>query len=95
MAIDASEIDKLAALSRIEVGEEEKKGLLLDMESVLDYVSEIQEVSGDAVLKERNPLPKNRFRDDGQIHESGIHTEKLLMAAPEREGDYFKVKKIL
>ena len=95
MGMDTSEIDKLAALSRIEVGEEEKKELLKNMESILDYVSKIQKVSGEGTSKNKTSIPINRFRDDRRTHESGIHTENLLSAAPEREGNYLKVKKIL
>ena len=95
MAINESEIDKLAALSRVKVGQEDKRELLKDMESILGYVSEIQKISGEELLKDANAVPRNRFREDGETHESGAHTENLLKAAPEREGNYLKVKKIL
>ncbi len=35
------------------------------------------------------------MREDAFPHESGIHTEALLNNAPEREGMFLKVKKIL
>ena len=44
MKISDKEIEKLGDLARIKLSEEEK-GLKIDIESILDYVSEIQEVS--------------------------------------------------
>jgi hypothetical protein len=35
------------------------------------------------------------MREDGEPHESGIYTQKILEQAPAREKDYIKVKKIL
>jgi Asp-tRNA(Asn)/Glu-tRNA(Gln) amidotransferase C subunit len=44
--------------------------------------------------KEQHPI-LNVMREDGRAHESGKYTEDLLNAAPDREGDYVKVKQIL
>jgi len=92
--IKIEEIEKLAELSRIEVPEGEKKDLARDIESILEYISQIQEVAS------VEPEPEvgthyNIMREDGTPHESKLHTETLLEAAPKREGDYVKVKKIL
>ncbi|MBT3282829.1 Asp-tRNA(Asn)/Glu-tRNA(Gln) amidotransferase subunit GatC [bacterium] len=97
MEITDKDIEKLGDLARIKLSEEEKKGLKTDIESILGYVSEIQEVSSD--LKRDTTSDKsehiNIMREDGEPHESGLYTEKILENAPQREGDYIKVKKIL
>ena len=99
MKIDDKEIEKLASLARIKLSEEEKKGLKKDIESILSYVSEIQEVSSD--VTKGSPLSRQRttlcnvMREDEEPHESNLYTEKILSEAPNREGNYFKVKKIL
>lgn len=97
MEISNKDIEKLGDLARIKLSEEEKKGLKTDIESILGYVSEIQKVSSD---KERDMTSDkeghiNIMREDEKPHESGLYTEKILDNAPEREGDYVKVKKIL
>lgn len=92
--ITREDIEKLAAMSRIEVSEEEVKTLHADIDSILEYISTIQEV----VTEEPTPTAgtlRNVLRDDVDPHASGIYTERLLEAAPKREGNYFKVKKIL
>ena len=40
-------MEDLAALARIELGEDEKKDLLADMQGILEYVKQIEEVKVD------------------------------------------------
>ncbi|MDO8482850.1 MAG: Asp-tRNA(Asn)/Glu-tRNA(Gln) amidotransferase subunit GatC [bacterium] len=93
--ITLQEIEKLANLSRIAVTSEEKEQLRKDMESILSYVEQVNAVSADLVLEQEELLLCNVMRSDDNPHESGIYTETLLSAAPSREGNYVKVKKIL
>lgn len=93
--ISLEEIEKLAALSRIAVTTEEREQLRKDTESILGYVEQVNAVSADLVLEKEELLPRNVMRLDDSPHESGIFTETLLSAAPQREGQYVKVKKIL
>lgn len=97
MQISDKDIEKLGNLARIKLSDEEKKGLKIDIESILGYVSEIQEVSSD--LDRDMSFDKgqliNVMREDEEPHESGLYTEKILNEVPQREGDYVKVKKIL
>lgn len=87
-------IEKLANLSRIEISEEEQKELLGDMESILDYVKEIQEVATEEKIPEA-PKHRNIMREDKESHESGIYSKELLDEAPNQDAGYVKVKKIL
>ena len=91
--ITVSDIEKLSQLARIDVSDEEKASLAKEIEAILSYVAEIQKASADAPVKE--DYLRNVFRGDVETHESGKFTEKLLAASPDREGQYFKVKKIL
>ncbi|MES2436589.1 MAG: Asp-tRNA(Asn)/Glu-tRNA(Gln) amidotransferase subunit GatC [Patescibacteria group bacterium] len=91
--ISVEQLRKLAALARIKVAPEEEEKLAADMGGILDYVNQIQEISGDAPKSQEKT--KNVLREDTNPHESGIHTEAILNEAPKREGDYLKVKKIL
>ena len=93
--ITLEEIEKLANLSRIAVTSEEKEQLRKDMESILGYVEQVNKVSADLVLEKEELLLCNVMRSDDNPHESGVFTETLLQAAPQREGQYIKVKKIL
>ena len=90
-----SDVVKLAELAHIKVSPEETEKLLGDLDSILSYVSEISELSGTDMPEKRAGVQRNVMREDDNPHDSGIHTEALLKEAPEREGDYVKVKKIL
>ena len=95
--IELKEIDKLAELSRVEMTLEEKKEVQKDLESILGYVSEIQEVTIDSVgsPEERVGVLHNVMREDDNPNEGGIYTEKIIKSAPKSEKGYIKVKKIL
>lgn len=95
--IDSKEIDKLAELSRIEMTLEEKKEIQKDLESILGYVSEIQEVSTDLAVspEERLETLHNVMRADDNVNKEGAYTDKIVKSAPKSEGKYIKVKKIL
>ena len=92
--IDVKEIEKLAELSRIEVSEEEKKELAKDFESILEYVSQINETVSAEEKKTVGEL-YNVMREDDKPHEGGIYTKELVKAFPKSERNYLKVKKII
>lgn len=92
--MEKQELEKLAALVRIAVSSEDLAKLHKDMESILKYVSQIQDIadvdSEGAEIKPRTPL-----REDGNPHKSGAYTEELLKEAPQLKDNYVKVKKII
>lgn len=94
--ITKQDIQNLADLARIEVAEGETERLRSSMEGILNYISEVREVSGGEVEKtlEIGAL-RNVFREDGEPHEAGRYTDGVLENAPDKEGGYVKVKKIL
>lgn len=90
------EIEKLATLSRLTLSPAEKERMRGEFDSILEYVATIQKVSASAGTRTPSLVAqKNVMREDANPHESGLHTEALVSAAPKREGDYIKVKKIL
>ena len=93
--IRIEDVEKLARLSRIALTADEKESLRKDMDSILDYVAQVQTVSAELVLEKKAGMLRNGMREDANPHESGIFTEALLRAAPQREGNYIRVKKIL
>ena len=93
-SIDKDYVKKLSKLSRIEVSNSEAEKLSKDLESILDYVGQVSEVS-DTESKNKIGEIHNVMREDEKPHDSGKYSEDLLKASPERDGNYFKVKKIL
>lgn len=92
--MNREEVLKLAKLARIGISDDEAETLSHEFEAILNYVGEIKEAKLKTGKMEK-PILRNVMRDDANPHESGIHTEALLDSAPEREGQFLKVKKIL
>ena len=93
MVIEIKDIEKLSQLARIHLADEEKASLAKEIEAILAYVAQIQEASASSPKNDK--YLRNVMRSDDAPHESAVFTEKLLSASPDREGQYFKVKKIL
>ena len=87
------DVKKLAELARIEVSEGETESLTNDISAILDYVKEIENApKGEGQWEPEN---RNVFREDEITNLAGEYTDDILDQAPERSGNYFKVKKIL
>jgi len=92
--IEKGEVEKLSELARIEISEDEKAGLMGDLDVILGYVSEVREVITGDVEPTAGRL-RNVMRKDVDPYEVGKFTEEIMEGAPNRDGDYIKVKKIL
>lgn len=93
--MNPQDIENLAKLARMDLSEAEKASLASDMKNILAFVDQIKEADIDMDAEGRLGPVYNVFRSDENPHETGIHTEALVSAAPDREGDFVKVKKIL
>jgi aspartyl-tRNA(Asn)/glutamyl-tRNA(Gln) amidotransferase subunit C len=91
--ITTQEIKHLADLARIEISDEEAEKMTKEVDSILEYVGQIKEVSGDS--KQTVPELRNVMREDIVTNDPEQYTEAVLQNAPSREGNYLKVKKIL
>jgi aspartyl-tRNA(Asn)/glutamyl-tRNA(Gln) amidotransferase subunit C len=92
--IDEAEVRKVAKLSRLELSEAEVEEFTGQLRAILDYVAKMNELDTEGVEPLAHCLPvSNVFRADC-VKES-LGTEKTLANAPERDGEFFKVPKIL
>lgn len=89
------DIAHLAKLSRIAVSDSEATALAEDITSILGYVSEIEEITGNKEGEKKGGALYNVMREDENPHEPGKYTEDLLALAPDRDGQYVRVKKII
>ena len=92
--IDESQVRKVARLSRLELTEAEVAEFTGQLSAILDYVEKMNELNTEDVQPLAHCLPvSNVFRADC-VKES-LGTEKTLANAPQRDGEFFKVPKIL
>ena len=93
MTITSKDIKNLAELARIEISESEAEGLTSEIDSILEYIGQTKDAVGD--MEKKVPELHNVMRDDVVTNEPGQYAENLLKNSPAKEGNYFKVKKIL
>lgn len=87
------EIKRLGFLARIEVSPEDAETLAHDMDNILGFLKQIEEVDVSQVEPVRRL--KNITREDENPYESGLFSDDLLREAPEVVDGFIKVKKIL
>lgn len=93
MSFTRDDLDNLSLLARITVKEEEKDKMLADMQAILGYVSEINEVSGDVERVKGDNY--NIVREDEVAKDAGSSADNLLREAPETQDGYVKVAQVL
>ena len=92
--IDQTQVRKVARLSRLELTEAEVEEFTGQLSAILDYMEKMNELDTTNVQPLAHCLPiSNVFRADS-VKES-LGTEKTLANAPQRDGEFFKVPKIL
>jgi len=92
--IDESEVRKVAKLARLELSEAEVREFTGQLSAILDYVAKMNELDTEGVEPLAHCLAiSNVFRED-RVGES-LGSEVTLANAPQRDGNFFKVPKIL
>ena len=92
--IDAEQVRKVAKLARLALTEAEIKEFTSQLGAILGYVEKMNELATDEVEPLAHCLPiSNVFRPD-EVRDS-LGTERTLANAPDSDGPFFKVPKIL
>ena len=94
MKLDTNTINKIAKLARIKLSEKEAKDLLKDMNSILDWVEQLNEVNTESVKPLANisssVLPKRK--DEAKDINSA---DEVLKNSPDKLEGYFAVPKVV
>jgi len=93
--ITPAEITKLAQLSRIKLTDADTQSLVKEFDSILGYIDQLKKVDVSLDAEGRVGAVKNVMRPDTVENTSTADREYLLNEAPQREGDFIAVKKII
>ncbi|HMO77933.1 MAG TPA: Asp-tRNA(Asn)/Glu-tRNA(Gln) amidotransferase subunit GatC [Candidatus Paceibacterota bacterium] len=94
--MNKEEVKHLAVLARIELTDSEIDSFASEMSSVLEYVSQIQNIVGTADESAKSIGDRyNVFRADEVTNQPEQYTDSLLKEMPRTEGRFMVVKKIL
>ena len=92
--ISADDVRKVAKLARLDLPKEKIATYTGQLESILDYVSQLAEIETEGVPETTRAVEvTNVTREDG-FTPTPVR-EEILNQAPLREGDFFRVPKIL
>ena len=95
MEITREEIEHLAVLSNFSLSEEEKDSLGTDLQNIIKYISQLDELDTEGVEPTYQVFEmENVWRPD-VITEQDANREQLLNLAPENDQNQIKVPKVL
>lgn len=92
--ITSEQVRQVAHLARLRPDERHLPTLRAQLESILTYVGKIQEVHVEGVEPMAHAVPLcNVFRSDNP--QAALPVEAVLQNAPQTDGDFFKVPKVI
>ena len=92
--ITREDVERVAALARLSLSEEEAVRAAAELDTILEYVEELAKVDTEGVEPTYHVLPlATPFREDRA--EAPLDPELALANAPEREGSAFVVPKVI
>jgi len=92
--ITKEDVEHVALLARLELTEEEKEMYTKQLGDILGYFQSLAELDTEGVPPTAHVLPlQNVFREDLVGHH--LTPDEVLANCPEREGNFFKVPKIV
>lgn len=93
-AITEQDVRHVAKLARLHLSDAEVARFTEQLAHVLDYVEKINELDVDGVEPMAHPLDlTNVLRDDAE--RPGIAVDAALANAPQRDGPFFSVPKVI
>jgi len=94
VAIDKNTVEYTAHLARIELGQPELETLSKQLHDILDFIDKLKEADVEGVMPTSHILPVNNvLRED--IVKPSLPVEEVLKNAPNRQGNFFAVPKII
>ena len=94
MALDRSDVEKIAHLARLQVNEQDIPEYTTNLSNILDLVNQMQAVDTSDVLPMSHPLDAvQRLRTD-EVSE-GNQRDHLQTVAPAVENGLFQVPKVI
>ena len=94
MSVDVSTVKKVAGLARIAISDAEADALVPELNNILGWIEQLQEVDTSGVAPMTAVIPNTlRLRAD-EVTDGDIR-DKVLANAPEAEHGFFAVPKVI
>ncbi|MFM7641442.1 MAG: Asp-tRNA(Asn)/Glu-tRNA(Gln) amidotransferase subunit GatC [Cyanobium sp.] len=92
--ITSDDVRKVAELARLELPEDKIATYTTQLERILDYVAHLQQVDTEGVPATTRAVEVPNVTRDDVVEPTAVR-EDLLNLAPQREGEFFRVPRIL
>ncbi|MBP8250988.1 MAG: Asp-tRNA(Asn)/Glu-tRNA(Gln) amidotransferase subunit GatC [Herpetosiphon sp.] len=93
MSLTTEQVNQVAHLARLKLSSEELETMRLQLSSILDHIEMLQEVDiSDVPITAQVTDLTNVMRPD--VVNSQLPVEAALANAPDRQGNYFRVKAV-
>lgn len=92
--ISADDVRKVAALARLDLPESTIATYTTQLERILDYVGQLEQIDTTGIPPTTRAVEVVNVTRDDRVEPTPVR-EDLLNLAPQREGDFFRVPRIL
>lgn len=94
MTLSPQDIEWVAKLSRLDLTQEEMSQMTGQLNDIVDYVAQLQQIDTEGVEPLAHPLPVNNvFRKDEP--DESLDVDVALQNAPKRKDGFFSVPPVL
>ena len=94
MAVDEATVRRIARLARIKVNDAEAKGLVGELNGILDWVKQLDEVETDGVAPMTSVMPMQLRQREDKITD-GEKAAEVTANAPMSEDRFYVVPKVV
>jgi aspartyl-tRNA(Asn)/glutamyl-tRNA(Gln) amidotransferase subunit C len=92
--IDREQVHKVARLARLELTPEEEEQFTLQLGDILNYVEQMNELDVSDVIPTTRAIDVSNVTREDKL-QPYPERDAILSSAPQQEGEFFKVPKIM
>jgi aspartyl-tRNA(Asn)/glutamyl-tRNA(Gln) amidotransferase subunit C len=94
MSVDAQTVRKIGRLARIRIEEDEVAGYQRELNAILGFVEQLQEVDVSGVEPMTSVTPMQLRRREDKVTDGG-YPDKIVANSPLSEDNFFEVPKVV
>ena len=92
--ISLQDVEHVARLARLELSPAEKERMRRELDGILAYIDKLRALDTSGIAPTSHAVPvTNVMRDD--VERPSLPQDEMLANAPDRQGDLFRVPKII
>ena len=92
--MDNKTVETISYLARLKLDKDKKEKITKDLENIINFVDELQDINTDDIAPLANPLEKIAPKREDLVT-SKSRKESFLLNSPESDQNYFIVPKVV